>query len=236
MYSVLAIFLTPFSTTDTTTSLLIDSDIPISIDTRRAQVVRAAVQAGADIVNDVSGGLYDPDMLSTVADLEVPMIIMHMRGTPQTMQNMTQYKNNVVDEVAAQLVTQSQAAEQMGIQKWQQIMDPGIGFAKDLEGNLSLLKHTKRLREAVGDLPMLIGTSRKGFIGKLAGVTTPEDRDYGTVASCVAALCLEQGARNGAQDKAGTAHPTTCNILRVHNVAAARQAALVMDAIQNAPP
>jgi 2-amino-4-hydroxy-6-hydroxymethyldihydropteridine diphosphokinase / dihydropteroate synthase len=149
---------------------------------------------------------------------------------------MTQYKGYVVDEVAAQLVAQSQAAEQVGIHKWQQIIDPGIGFAKDLEGNLSLLKHTKRLREALGDLPMLLGTSRKGFIGKLAGVTTPEDRDYGTVSSCVAALCLEQGARNGANDnKAGTVHSTSCNILRVHNVAAARQAALVMDAILKAP-
>jgi dihydropteroate synthase len=201
-------------------------------------VARAAVTAGADIVNDVSGGLYDPNMLSTVADLEVPIIIMHMLGTPQSMQNMTQYKGNVVDEVAAQLVAQSQAAEQMGIQKWQQIIDPGIGFAKDLEGNLSLLKYTARLRKAVGDLPMLLGTSRKSFIGKLAGVTAPEDRDYGTVASCVAALCLEQGARNGAHEKAGgtVQHLTTCNILRVHNVAAARQAALVMDAILNAPP
>jgi dihydropteroate synthase len=201
-------------------------------------VARAAVEAGADIVNDVSGGLYDPDMLSTVADLEVPMIIMHMRGTPQTMQTMTQYNSgNVVDEVAAQLASQSQAAEQLGIHKWQQIIDPGIGFAKDIEGNLSLLKHTARLREAVGDLPMLLGTSRKGFIGKLAGVTNPEERDYGTIASCVAALCLEQGAREGGHDdKAGTpaVHSTTCNILRVHNVAAARQAVLVMDAIRNA--
>ena len=197
-----------------------DSDIPISIDTRRAQVARAAVSAGADIVNDVSGGSFDPAMLNTVAELGVPMVLMHMRGTPQTMQSMTEY-DDVVNNVAAALVERSVAAERAGIPRWMQILDPGIGFAKDLEGNLLLLKSLSQVRSIVGDVPLLLGTSRKGFIGKLTGVADAKERDPGTIASTVAALCIGQGAGD-------------CSVVRVHNVAAIKQGMVVMDAIRKA--
>jgi dihydropteroate synthase len=181
-------------------------------------VAKAAVEAGADIVNDVSGGTFDENMLSTVAQLRVPMILMHLRGTPETMQTLTTY-DSVVNDVGTSLVRRSQAAERAGIQRWQQVLDPGIGFAKDLRGNLQLLKHYGKLTRLVGDMPMLLGTSRKGFIGHITGETDAAQRDFGTVASCVAAICL-----GGAS--------SACNILRVHNVKGTKQAVLVMDAIK----
>jgi dihydropteroate synthase len=202
-------------------SLCTVSNLPISIDTRHAVVARAAVEAGADVVNDVSGGTFDPDMLSTVSELGVPMILMHMRGTPETMQSMTDY-GNVVDVVADTLSLQSDlAAEQHNIHRWVQVVDPGIGFAKDLDGNLALLRNIATIRKRVDHLPILLGTSRKGFLGKMSGATNAADRDPGTIASCVAALCLEHNL-----------HGMACNILRVHNVKDCKQAALVMDAIQ----
>jgi dihydropteroate synthase len=194
------------------------SDVPVSIDTRHAPVAKAAVEAGADIVNDVSGGTFDENMLSTVAQLRVPMILMHLRGTPESMQTLTKY-DNVVNDVGNALISRSEAAEQAGIQRWQQVLDPGIGFAKDLTGNLQLLKHYGKLTRLVGDMPMLLGTSRKGFIGHVTGETDAAQRDFGTVASCVAAICL-----------GGT--PSACNILRVHNVKGTKQAVMVMDAIK----
>lgn len=187
-------------------------------------MARSAVEAGADIVNDVSAGTHDPNMLQTVAELGVPMILMHMRGTPRTMQSMTDYggENNssVVEEVAGALVERSSDAAEAGIHRWMQIVDPGIGFAKDLDGNLALLKNIKAIRDATGNLPILLGTSRKGFIGKVSNVDVPKQRDPGTVASCVAALCLDSSAPD-----------SSCNILRVHNVPDNKQAAMVMDAI-----
>jgi dihydropteroate synthase len=183
-------------------------------------VARLAVGAGADIVNDVSGGMFDPSMLATVAELGVPMVLMHMRGTPETMQSMTEY-DDVVTNVASSLKERSQAAESAGIQRWMQILDPGIGFAKDLQGNLLLLKSMPEIRSITGNVPLLLGTSRKGFIGKLTGVTDAKDRDPGTIASTVAAICI--------REKAGS-----CNIVRVHNVADMKQGVIVMDAIRNA--
>lgn len=200
------------------------SDVPISIDTRRAQVARAAVDAGADIVNDVSGGAFDPCMLTTVAELGVPMVLMHMRGTPETMLSMTNY-DNTVEDVAAALTATSRTAEKAGIPRWLQIVDPGIGFAKDLQGNLLLMKNIQKLRSATSNLPILLGTSRKGFIGKITSETDPERRDFGTVASFVACFCLDRGFDDDATNGCS-------NIVRVHNVAAAKQATLVMDAIK----
>lgn len=199
-------------------------EVVVSIDTRHADVARAAVEAGADIVNDVSGGTHDPNMLSTVADLQVPIVLMHMRGTPELMQRLTDYddQGGVVDGVIGALLERSQAAEAAGIPRWMQVLDPGIGFAKDLDGNLSLLKNYSDLRTKLGDFPLLLGTSRKGFIGKLTGETEAEKRDFGTVGSCIASLCL--GNR-------GNDNSLGCNILRVHNVKGAKQATAVMDAI-----
>lgn len=196
----------------------------ISIDTRSAEVALAAIQAGADIVNDVSGGCFDEKMLQTVGQLEVPIILMHMRGTPETMQSLTAY-DNVVNDVATTLLNQSTlAAQKHSIHQWQQIVDPGIGFAKDLRGNLLLLQNISVIRSMVRGLPMLIGTSRKGFIGKIANVSKADERDPGTIASYVTALCLEYPR---------TPATSNCNILRVHNVAQCRQATLVMDAIRS---
>ena len=201
------------------------SNVPISIDTRHSAVARAAVDAGADIVNDVSGGTFDPKMLSVVSDLKVPMILMHMRGTPESMQTMTEYKDsNVCEEVTKALLERSRDAEDAGIHRWLQILDPGIGFAKDHRQNLLLLKHTTTtIRTKLQGIPLLLGTSRKGFIGKITGETNAEERDYGSVASVIAALCL------GASPTSDLGY----NILRVHNVKGTKQATRVMDAISN---
>ena len=200
------------------------ADVILSIDTRHAAVARAAIEAGADIVNDVSAGTHDPDMFATVAEMEVPIILMHMRGTPESMQDLTNYddEGSVLDGVVRALLERSRLAEEAGISKWMQILDPGIGFAKDTEGNLSLLKHYSDLRTKLDNFPLLLGTSRKGFIGKITGETKAEERDFGTVGSCVAALCLGNNGRD---------NPLECNILRVHNVKGAKQATTVMDAI-----
>ena len=214
------------------------SDIPISIDTRHATVARAAIEAGADIVNDVSGGTHDPEMLSCVASLGVPMIIMHMRGNPKTMQSLTNYssmdsssgsttdgESEVVSVVARELMQRSAAAEAAGIPRWLQVVDPGIGFAKDLKGNLALMKGVDILRRSCANLPFLYGPSRKGFIGKITGETDPEQRDYGTIAACLASIKQRRSDSGKNED---------CNILRVHNVKAVKQAVQVYEAIMNA--
>lgn len=209
---------------------LLVSDIPISIDTRHAQVAKAAIQAGADMVNDVSGGTLDPDMLPTVAELRVPIVLMHLRGTPETMQSFVNDYENVVADVSRALNERCAAAEAAGIPRWMQIVDPGIGFAKDLNGNLSLLRNLNTIRSnmEMSSVPILLGTSRKGFIGKISGVDKPEDRDFGTVASCVAAICLNEKSNDNDE------LVDSCNILRVHNVKGAKEATLVMDAIRQA--
>lgn len=208
-----------------------DSDIPISIDTRHSTVAEAAIKAGADIVNDVSGGTHDPKMLSCVASLGVPIIIMHMRGNPKTMQTLTNYNHEgkgtpcgggVVPVVATELMQRSAAAETAGIPRWLQVLDPGIGFAKDVNGNLSLMNGADSLREYCGNLPFLFGPSRKGFIGKITGEADPKERDSGTIAACLASI------QNGDRDI------ESCNMLRVHNVKAVKQAVLVYEAIRNA--
>jgi len=208
----------------------IGENVVLSIDTRHAAVARAAVEAGADIVNDVSGGTFDPEMLSTVSELHVPIILMHMRGIPQSMQSLTNYDNEggVVDSVVAGLLERTRAAEEVGIPRWMIVLDPGIGFAKDLEGNLSLLKHYSKMRRKLGDFPLLLGTSRKGFIGTISGESEAEERDFGTAGSCVAALCLGNGGDDNNMATLG------CNILRVHNVKGCKQAAALMDAIVRA--
>jgi len=213
------------------------SDVPISIDTRHATVARAAIEAGADIVNDVSGGTHDPEMLSCVASMGVPMIIMHMRGNPKTMQSLTNYssmdsisgstsdESEVVSVVARELMQRSAAAEAAGIPRWLQVVDPGIGFAKDLDGNLALMKGVDALRRSCANLPFLYGPSRKGFIGKITGETDPEQRDYGTIAACLASI--KQSSSDSGKNE-------YCNILRVHNVKAVKQAVQVYEAIMNA--
>lgn len=187
--------------------------VPISIDTTKAQVARQALEAGAVMVNDIGALRLDPAMADLVADRDVPVVLMHMKGTPKTMQNNPQYKN-VVGEVKGFLADVVHGAEEAGIDRSKIIVDPGIGFGKTVTHNLRLIKDLRAFR-ALG-VPILIGVSRKSFISKLLG---PGDghREVGTQAAVAAA------ALNGA------------HIVRVHDVKRTRETLKVVDAIRNSP-
>lgn len=170
-------------------------DVVVSVDTFRAEVARRCVEDyGADIINDISGGTLDEDMFPTVASLNVPYILMHMRGTPQTMQQQTDYKD-VTAEVLRYFGEKVDRLHAMGVSDI--ILDPGYGFAKTLEQNYQLLSR-QRVFEVL-DLPVLVGVSRKSMIFKVLGCT-PEEALNGT--SVLHALALQQGT----------------HILRVHDV------------------
>ncbi|CAH0493050.1 unnamed protein product [Peronospora farinosa] len=188
------------------------SKIAISIDTTKANVARQAVDAGANIVNDISAGLNDGAMLGTVAMLRVPIVLMHMRGTPKTMTGLKEYED-VVAEVAEVMSRRVAAAEAAGIYRWNIIVDPGIGFAKARFLNLKLLRKLSVFKKLCQGLPLLVGPSRKGFIGEICGRPEPKDRAWGTAATCCAAI--EQGA----------------DILRVHDGAEMVDVAKMSDAI-----
>lgn len=145
----------------------------VSVDTRRAVVARHAVAAGARIVNDVSSGMFDADMLGLVADLPVAYIAMHMRGDPQTMQRLTDY-GDIVSDVAHELGGAVARAETAGVAPWRLILDPGIGFAKTFEQNLALLRNLSELKRLVRDHPVLLGPSRKAFLGVLTKEARPD--------------------------------------------------------------
>jgi dihydropteroate synthase len=161
------------------------SNIPISVDTTKAAVAIAAVEAGADIVNDISGATYDPGMLTAVAQLKVPIILMHLRGTPQKMQQLTNY-DNLVGDVMAFLKERVAAAEAAGITPAHVGIDPGIGFAKTGAQNIEILRHLSVFR-ALGH-PILVGPSRKSFIGHILNQPDPKERVWGTAAVCCAAI------------------------------------------------
>lgn len=193
-----------------------DQEVLLSIDTRRAGVARAAVEAGVDMVNDVSGGRFDSNMLATVAALDVPYIIMHMRGTPRTMtqKQHSTYGPDPVEEVCRELGEAVGRAEEEGVRRWSMLVDPGIGFAKDLDVNLALLRGLERLSEGMTRLPVLVGVSRKKFIGTLCKEPRAEERDLGT--SVVNAVAILRGAA----------------VVRVHNVPMAVQAVRLADALR----
>jgi dihydropteroate synthase len=159
--------------------------LPISIDTTRATVARAALEAGADIINDISGGTYDPEILTVAAAKTTPMILMHLRGTPATMQQQTDY-TDLIGEISDFLRTQIDRALQAGIPKQHICIDPGIGFAKTWDQNLTLLRQLSQF--SMLDYPMLVGPSRKSFIGKLLDQPDPKQRLWGTAAACSAAI------------------------------------------------
>jgi dihydropteroate synthase len=184
--------------------------VPISVDTTRADVAKAAVEAGADIVNDISGGTYDPEMLPTVASLDVPIMLMHIRGTPQTMQQQTDYQD-LMGEIYSFLSQQISAAIAVGIKQNKIIIDPGIGFAKNYEQNLEIFRRLQTLKML--GCPILVGASRKSFIGKILNQPAPKARVWGTAAACCAAIF------NGT------------DIVRVHDVPEMRDVLLVADAI-----
>lgn len=186
---------------------------PVSIDTAKAPVARAAIAAGAKIVNDVTALRGDPEMARVCADAGVEVILMHMLGTPRTMQDDPRY-GDVVSEVAEFLEVQVGIAEAAGINREKIWIDPGIGFGKTVDHNLELLRATGIFVDM--RLPVLIGPSRKRFIGELGGGVPEAERVGGTIATCLA-------ARSG-----GAA------MVRVHDVGPVVQAIRVAAAIESA--
>ena len=185
-------------------------NLPISVDTVKASVAKAAIAAGADMLNDVSAGRFDPEMLPLVGRLQVPIFLMHMQGEPRTMQVHPKY-HDVVNDVKHFLNDAISVAKACGIPKHLIAIDPGIGFGKTLEHNLELLRNLRAFQE-IG-LPLLLGVSRKSFIGKLCDRPDPSDRLFGTIAACSA--CIAGGA----------------DILRVHDPQEIADACRVSDAI-----
>ncbi|KAI4728675.1 folic acid synthesis protein [Aureobasidium sp. EXF-10728] len=168
------------------------SNTCISIDTYRATVAEAAIKAGAHMINEISGGLLDADMLPTVGRLGCTVCLMHMRGTPATMTSAENcsYPNGLIPTIARELLDRVKTAEEAGIRRWRIVLDPGIGFAKTTEQNLEILRRVSELRTWPGlaGLPWLVGSSRKGFIGKITGVTDAKERTWGTAATVAAAV------------------------------------------------
>lgn len=189
----------------------IDKDIPVSVDTFRASVARRAVETfGADIINDISGGAADRDMFDTVAALRAPYILMHMRGTPKTMQSFTQYAD-VTADVVAELSAPLHRLQLKGVSDV--IIDPGFGFAKTPQQNYELFRNLDKIA-AMLERPLLVGISRKSMITRICGIT-PDEALPGTAALNAA------GILKGA------------SIIRVHDVAAARQVVAVAEALLN---
>ena len=190
------------------------TDALISIDTAKANVARAALDAGASIINDISGGRADKFMMPVAAERGAAFIIMHMQGTPQTMQQAPSY-DDVVAEVGEFFRQQYTCALGCGVDPMAIAFDPGIGFGKTLEHNLALLRNLPRLR--IEDRPLVVGVSRKSFLGKVIGSSEISDRIAPTVA--LTALLRERGA----------------DVLRVHDVKANAHALRVTDALLERP-
>jgi len=183
----------------------------LSIDTRHAEVMKAAVFAGVDIINDVSALEGDPEALAAASELGVPVILMHMRGQPDTMQHDPRY-DDAAGEVRDYLIERVQACLKAGIPADHIAVDPGIGFGKTAEHNLQILN---RIDEIVGTgRPVVLGVSRKSFIGKIAGEEDPKRRLPGSIAAALAA------------------HAKGVRIFRVHDVGETVQALKVSDAIR----
>lgn len=183
--------------------------VPVSVDTFRASVARKCVeQWGADIINDISGGMLDDKMFETVAELHCPYILMHMRGTPATMQSMTQY-NDVTADVIAELSRQLNKLEELGVADV--IIDPGFGFAKTLEQNYELMRNLRSF-DILGR-PVLVGVSRKSMLTKLLQISVAEAE---LPTAVLGAVAIERGAA----------------ILRVHDVVAARQSITLLNAVE----
>ncbi len=182
-------------------------DCIISIDTRHSATARAALQAGADIINDISG-LADPAMAATAAEFDAGLVIMHMRGTPADMQSPENLVyDDVVREVCEFLRQRTQTALDNGVNRANILLDPGIGFSKDLAGNRSLLQRIGELREL--GWPLLVGPCRKKFIGQVLGIEEPAARIFGTagVSAYLAAAGVE--------------------VIRVHEVRPVREAVMM---------
>jgi dihydropteroate synthase len=188
--------------------------IPLSIDTYKAEVAKAALAEGADLINDISALRFDPAMASLVAAEKAPVVLMHMQGTPQTMQQ-SPYYEDVVKEVKGFLLSRIQFALETGVDEERIVVDPGIGFGKSLEHNLTLLRGLADLASL--GRPVLVGASRKTFIGGLLEAGC-EERLEGSLAAAVAAVLA--GA----------------NIIRVHDVKEAVRAIRIADALRYGAP
>ncbi len=188
--------------------------IPLSVDTWKSQVADAALNAGAEIINDISGLNFDADMPETAAKHQAGLVLMHTRGKPQDMQQNTNYPD-LMGEISSYLHIASLKALSAGVPANRIALDPGIGFAKELDGNLEILRRLQEF-ESLG-YPLLVGTSRKSFIGKTLQKKDTADRLFGTAATV--ALAVASGAK----------------ILRVHDVKAMKDVALMADAIINPP-
>lgn len=186
-------------------------NVLISVDTTKAEVAEAALAAGADIINDISAGRFDPRMLPVAARSGAGLILMHMKGTPRTMQIAPHY-DDVLGEVKAFLKERQEAAEACGVRRESILLDPGIGFGKKLEHNLALLNNLEAL--AGLERPLLVGISRKSFIGKILKLEAP-DRLEGTIAAAVVSIL------HGA------------SLLRVHDLQAIKRAVAVVEAIMS---
>ena len=188
-------------------------DIPISIDTTKAEVARQALEAGADIINDVSALRFDPEMIRVAITHAAPVILMHMHKTPKDMQDEPVY-TDVIREISDFLAERISWAAEQGLSREQIIVDPGLGFGKTVAHNLTILKHLRMFKNL--GCPLLVGHSRKGFIGKILALDT-QDRDLAT--ALISSYCATQGA----------------DILRVHDVKKTAQAVRLHEAIIQAP-
>ena len=186
-----------------------NTDTFLSVDTTKAEVARRALDAGADIINDISSFKFDPDMMPLAAERETPVILMHLKGNPKTMQDNPSYEN-LLEEVKSFFQERIDMAVSSGIKREKIIIDPGIGFGKNFKDNLSLIRNL-RYFENLGR-PILVGHSRKSFIGKIVD-QPPQDRLEGSLSAAV--LSVSYGA----------------HLIRVHDVAATKKAILVADAI-----
>lgn len=185
-------------------------NVPVSIDTQKATVARAALEAGAQIVNDVSALRADAHMAAVAAESGAPVILMHMQGTPRNMQDSPVY-GDVVADVKAWLAERMNAAEEAGIARNQLIVDPGFGFGKKLGHNVEILRRLHEFHEL--GAPLLVGTSRKSMVGALLGVG-PEERLHGTLGTVACAVL------------------SGCHILRVHDVKPALEVVEVCEAVR----
>jgi dihydropteroate synthase len=185
--------------------------LPISIDTYKAAVAEAALTAGAFMVNDISALRFDPEMAPLIAQAQVPVVLMHMQGSPRDMQIEPHY-HDVIGEIRDFFQERRDFALSQGIARELLILDPGIGFGKTWQHNLEILRHLDRFLDL--GCPLLVGPSRKAFIGQILGLPAGEERDIGTLAAI--AVAVMGGAR----------------LLRTHNVAYARQFLKVWEALQ----
>jgi dihydropteroate synthase len=193
-------------------SLAKEMDIPISIDTYKSTVAKKAIEAGAQMVNDISGLNLDPSLSQVAAKEDVPLVLMHMRGNPETMQKDIRYES-LFSEIIQYLKDSIHRAESAGLDTEQILIDPGIGFGKTVEDNLLILKNLQEFK--ILGKPLLLGTSRKSFIGKILNADVTE-RLEGTLSTIVV------GVLNGA------------HIIRCHDVIQAKRAIAIADAVRQA--